>query len=124
MMKKNNKKGFTLAELLVVVGIIAILVAIAIPTFGAAQDKAYEGVAKANARSAYAEWAVSYIAGGVIPKENDTITYDTGDKATVCTVKSVTTTDGKFVMSITATVEGGKAGGYGPFDFSSISTKG
>ena len=31
--KKNNKKGFTLAELLIVVAIIAVLVAIAIPVF-------------------------------------------------------------------------------------------
>ena len=30
-MKKNNNKGFTLAELLIVVAIIAVLVAIAIP---------------------------------------------------------------------------------------------
>ena len=33
IMKKTNKKGFTLAELLVVVAIIAVLVAIAIPIF-------------------------------------------------------------------------------------------
>ena len=32
-MNKTNKKGFTLAELLIVVAIIAVLVAIAIPVF-------------------------------------------------------------------------------------------
>ena len=32
---KENKKGFTLAELLIVVAIIAVLVAIAIPIFTA-----------------------------------------------------------------------------------------
>lgn len=32
-MKKNEKKGFTLAELLIVVAIIAVLVAISIPIF-------------------------------------------------------------------------------------------
>ena len=32
-MKQTNKKGFTLAELLIVVAIIAVLVAIAIPVF-------------------------------------------------------------------------------------------
>ena len=36
----RNKKAFTLAELLVVVAIIAILVAIAIPTFSSATRKA------------------------------------------------------------------------------------
>ena len=33
MMKKVNKKGFTLAELLIVVAIIAVLVAISTPIF-------------------------------------------------------------------------------------------
>ena len=32
-MKKNNNKGFTLMEMLIVVAIIAVLVAIAIPVF-------------------------------------------------------------------------------------------
>ena len=31
---KINRKGFTLAELLIVVAIIAVLVAVAIPVFG------------------------------------------------------------------------------------------
>ena len=43
-MKKtlHNKKGFTLAELLIVVAIIAVLVAIAIPIFTAQLEKARE----------------------------------------------------------------------------------
>ena len=39
-MKGNNKKGFTIAELLIVVAIIAVLVAIAIPVFTGATNKA------------------------------------------------------------------------------------
>ena len=54
-MKKNNKKGFTLAELLIVVAIIAVLVAIAIPVFSTQLEKAKEGVDLANVRTAYAE---------------------------------------------------------------------
>ena len=55
---KKNKKGFTLAELLVVVAIIAVLVVIAIPVFKGATDKAKEAAVKANMRAAYAELAM------------------------------------------------------------------
>ena len=54
-MKKMNKKGFTLAELLIVVAIIAVLVAIAIPIFGAQLEKSREATDLANLRSKYAE---------------------------------------------------------------------
>lgn len=49
--KKLNKKGFTLAELLIVVAIIAVLVAVAIPIYTGALEKARYGVHKSNARS-------------------------------------------------------------------------
>ena len=52
-MKKNNK-GFTLAELLIVVAIIAVLVAIAIPVFTTQLEKSREATDVANVRSAYA----------------------------------------------------------------------
>ena len=52
-MKKNNK-GFTLAELLIVVAIIAVLVAIAIPVFTSQLEKSREATDAANIRSAYA----------------------------------------------------------------------
>ena len=53
--KIREKKGFTLAELLIVVAIIAVLVAIAIPVFTTQLEKSREGVDLANVRSAYAE---------------------------------------------------------------------
>jgi type IV pilus assembly protein PilA len=53
-MKKLNKKGFTLAELLIVVAIIAVLVAIAIPIFSKQLEKSREETDIANMRSAKA----------------------------------------------------------------------
>lgn len=52
---KENKKGFTLAELLIVVAIIAVLVAISIPIFTSQLEKSREAVDAANIRAAYAE---------------------------------------------------------------------
>jgi len=61
MNKKNNKKGFTLAELLIVVAIIAVLVAIAIPIFTSQLEKSREATDTSNVRSAVAEVTTEYL---------------------------------------------------------------
>ena len=57
MLKKLMKKeeGFTLAELLIVVAIIAVLVAISIPIFTSQLEKSREATDSSNIRAAYAE---------------------------------------------------------------------
>lgn len=60
---KNSKKGFTLAELLIVVAIIGVLVAISIPIFTAQLEKAREATDMANIRSAYAECSTAVLTG-------------------------------------------------------------
>ncbi len=73
-MKKNNK-GFTLAELLIVVAIIAVLVAIAIPVFTTQLEKSKEGTDIANLRSAYAAGTVAALTGQVGETTIDTSNY-------------------------------------------------
>lgn len=48
LQKTKSKKGFTLAELLIVVAIIAVLTAIAVPLFVGALNKAEDKVGAAN----------------------------------------------------------------------------
>lgn len=51
---RKNEKGFTLAELLIVVAIIGVLVAISIPIFTSQLKKARLATNQANARAAHA----------------------------------------------------------------------
>ena len=57
---REDEKGFTLIELMVVVLIIAILIAIAIPTFLGARERSQDRQAQSNLRNAFAAEKVLY----------------------------------------------------------------
>lgn len=61
-MKRN--RGFTLMEMLIVVAIIAVLAAVAIPVFNGSLHKAKVAADMANVRAYYAELQTQYITTG------------------------------------------------------------
>ena len=117
MLKKlQNKKGFTLMEMLIVVAIIAVLVAIAIPVFNGALTKSKEAADVANVRATYAEWQTAMLTENTKapadkdaflkgPTGNDTLTLNYLDKLTVA--------DGTITEFDDTTYSAGDAIGYG-----------
>src|SRR6266478_1141049 len=59
-MRKGNRKGFTLIELMIVVAIIGILAAIAIPKFASLIRKSSEGASKGNLGSIRSALSIYY----------------------------------------------------------------
>ena len=84
-MKKMNKKGFTIVELVIVIAVIAILAAVLIPTFSGVVDKAQESAAKQELVAAYKEAFALAIADGYI---------EAGDAETVSDFTFTFTADG------------------------------
>ena len=61
MKKAKRRRGFTLIEIMIVVGIIALLAAIALPNYGNARQRAQQRMCVVNLRhidGAIQEWAV------------------------------------------------------------------
>lgn len=91
-MRTQNKKGFTLAELLIVVAILGVLIAVAIPVFTSSLEKARLAVDDANERSVIA-MASMYKLTGKIELAGETITPPAGGY----TREFFFTTDGTLV---------------------------
>lgn len=73
---KRNRSGFTLMEMLIVIAIIAVLIAIAIPVFSSQLEKTREATDLANVRSAYAQVSSEALLGN----SETTVTVDLTQK--------------------------------------------
>ena len=77
MKETQNKKGFTVAELLIVVAIIGVLVAISIPVYSKLVQKARLAANQANARAAYSAVEIQFLTSDHRSEGETYYTYDT-----------------------------------------------
>ena len=100
MVKQNRhliaKQGFTLAELLIVVAIIAVLVAIGIPIFTSQLEKSREATDLANVRAAYTEVVAAALDGSGSQSVTVTLaqTQDDWQSMTTVTIGGISHTVG------------------------------
>ncbi len=64
MNNKNNRKGFTIVELVIVIAVIAILAAVLIPTFGNIIEKAQYTAAKQEAKNLFTNYVAATAESG------------------------------------------------------------
>lgn len=72
-LKKNVKAGFSLVEMLVVIAVIGIIAAIAVPTIGSITSQANINKAKRNAQNLASVYASATAAGATITGTTDTV---------------------------------------------------
>jgi type IV pilus assembly protein PilA len=72
---REDRGGFTLAELLIVVAIIMVLVAVAIPVFTSAMDSANMAVGRSAGRSIQSEATSAYLTDTTITDKTSEVTF-------------------------------------------------
>jgi len=100
--KKGNKlqQGFTLVELMVVIVIVGILSAVALPQLNAAQDRAKDSVARQEAVSAGKECSIYTLAGGDIPDGSQFIDVTVADACASVTSTSESTDATAYTVTL------------------------
>ena len=99
LMKKMNKKGFTLIEMLAVIAIIAVLVAIIVPAVGSSTTKAKAAANAANLRSAAASISIEYVDGKLTVADDGKVTGYSIDAPEMKAVTGITGGDFTVVLA-------------------------
>ena len=116
--KKKSVSGFTLAELLIVVAIIAVLVAIAIPIFTSQLEKSREAVDLSDVRSAYAEVMMAAITGdttAIYTKDSTQTIYDSQKNEYSITVQPLKQKQDGWQTALPITIGGVSSSAGSPY---------
>ena len=123
MKRMNNEKGFTLVELMIVVAIIGILAAIAIPQFNTYRKKGYVATINGDCKNAFTA-STSYISDN--PSAAAMTLQNLKDNGYVPS-KGVTTTIPTYTNTMTYTIQAKGDASWGlpaTTDFASMTSAG